>query len=68
MSGVAKKDWISTVCWVWVVFFVCWKVYLLVAGQPLAYWLDITNPSLFGLLFTACVITLIVRRMRAKPR
>lgn len=62
----AQRDWISVACWSWIVLFACWKVFLLVRGQSLAHWLDVTNPSLFGLLFTACIVTLIVRGRRAR--
>jgi hypothetical protein len=64
MADVKTKDWISIACWAWIGMFVVLKVVFLAQGQSLASWLDVTNPSVFGLMFTACVITLIVRSRR----
>lgn len=61
-----KRDWITIASWTWIALFVLWKLYLLIQGQSLASWLDVTNPSLFGLLFTLCVVVLIVRAVRKR--
>lgn len=61
----AKRDWVSVACWAVIGGFIIMKVAFLVRGQSLASWLDVTNPSIIGLLFTASVITLIVRSRRA---
>jgi hypothetical protein len=55
-------DRISAVCTLIIAAFAVLKIVLLASGQPVVMWLDFANPSLAGLIFTAAVLTLFVRR------
>jgi len=66
--GEVKIDWIKTVCWILIFIYGGLKAMLLGKGQPIPDWLDFTNPSPIGVVFTASVITLIFRNRSSKKR
>lgn len=62
VSSVSAVRWIQGICWSIIGLFSVTKLYML-TQQSLPDWLDVTNPSLAGLVFTASVVALVVVKL-----
>lgn len=61
-----KPDRVSRILWLLIFAFIGFKLYRISITQSLANELDISNPSLLGLLATLCMIVLMIRNASSK--
>ena len=61
ITSRARPDLIKIICWAGIVAYAVWQLFQLRQGVPLGKVFDFAHPSLWGLMFGACVVGLILR-------